>query len=98
MTCAHSGIPANGNMKPDSNIDGKKKKNVICITCNCVSAIVENVIPTKRFAIMKGKVAISNNKILPTIVIPNITLANMLDCILNVYRDTKMYFIRCQVI
>ncbi len=26
------------------------------------------------------------------------TSFNKLDCILNVYRDTKMYFIRCQVI
>lgn len=78
MTCAHSGIPSNRNIKPDNNIDGKKKKNVICIACNCVSAIVENVIPTKRFAIIKGKVVISNSKILPTMVIPNITLANII--------------------
>ena len=32
--CAHSGMPRNGNMKPDSSIEGRKKKNVICIACN----------------------------------------------------------------
>ena len=34
IACAHSGMPRNGNMKPDSSIDGRKKKNVICIACS----------------------------------------------------------------
>jgi hypothetical protein len=33
-SCAHSGMPRNGNMKPESSIDGRKKKKVICIACN----------------------------------------------------------------
>jgi hypothetical protein len=32
--CAQPGMPRNGNMNPDSSIDGKKKKNVICTACS----------------------------------------------------------------
>ena len=39
--CAQSGIPAKGNMKPESSSEGRKKKNVSCIACICVRATVE---------------------------------------------------------
>lgn len=32
--CAHFGIPKNGNIKPDSNMEGKKKKYDNCVACN----------------------------------------------------------------
>ncbi len=53
-TCAHSGIPRNGNMKPDSRIDGRKKKNVICIACSWLRAIDEKVMPSVRLAAMNS--------------------------------------------
>ena len=34
IICAHAGMPRNGNMNPESNIDGSRKKNDICIACN----------------------------------------------------------------
>ena len=43
ITCAQPGMPRNGNMKPESRIDGRKKKNVICIACIWVRASVEKV-------------------------------------------------------
>ena len=50
---AHTGMPRKGNMKPDSRIDGRKKKNAICIAWSWFLARVENVIPMARFAAMK---------------------------------------------
>jgi hypothetical protein len=41
-------MPRNGNMNPDSRIDGRKKKNVICIACSWFCAIDENVRPSVR--------------------------------------------------
>ena len=35
-------------MKPDSRIDGRKKKNVICIACSWFRASVEKVKPTRE--------------------------------------------------
>lgn len=32
--CAQTGIPRKGNMKPESRMEGRKKKNVICMACN----------------------------------------------------------------
>ena len=37
-------------MKPDSRIDGRKKKKVICIACSWLRASVEKVKPTARLA------------------------------------------------
>jgi hypothetical protein len=34
--CAGSGIDSNGNMKPLSSIEGRKKKNDSCVAWNCV--------------------------------------------------------------
>ena len=42
-SCAQTGMPWNGNMKPESRIDGSMKKKVSCIACICVRAKVENV-------------------------------------------------------
>ncbi len=50
--CAQSGMPRNGNMKPDNSIDGRKKKKVICMACIWVRAMVEKVKPTARLATM----------------------------------------------
>jgi hypothetical protein len=36
-------MPRKGNMKPDSRIDGRKKKKVICIACIWFRAMVEKV-------------------------------------------------------
>ena len=41
IACAQTGMARNGNMKPESRIDGKKTKNVICIACIWVFATVE---------------------------------------------------------
>jgi hypothetical protein len=35
-------------MNPDSRIDGRKKKNVICIACSWFCAIDENVRPERQ--------------------------------------------------
>ena len=56
-------------------MEGKKKKKVICIACSCVFAIVEKVIPTIKFAIIKGKVTTSSNSTLPKIGMENKTFA-----------------------
>ena len=50
--CAHCGMPRNGNMKPESRIEGRKKKNAICIACSWFRAAVEKVKPTARLAAM----------------------------------------------
>ena len=44
-------------MKPDSRIDGRKKKNVICIACSWFCATVENVSPSVRLAAMNSSTA-----------------------------------------
>ena len=54
-------------MKPDSIIDGRKKKIDICTACNWFLAIDEKVTPIAKLAIIKKKVVKSNNEILPTI-------------------------------
>ena len=41
-------------MKPDSRIDGRKKKNVICIACSWLRAIEEKVMPSVRLAAMNS--------------------------------------------
>ena len=41
--CAHTGMPWKGKAKPESRIDGRKKKNVICIACIWFWAMVEKV-------------------------------------------------------
>ena len=51
--CAHSGMPRKGNMKPESRMDGRKKKNAICTACSWFCARVEKVMPMERFAAMK---------------------------------------------
>ena len=43
IACAQPGMPRNGNMKPESRIEGRKKKNVICIACSWMRASVEKV-------------------------------------------------------
>ena len=40
-------------MKPDSRIDGRKKKNVICIACSWLRAMELKVMPSVRLAAMK---------------------------------------------
>ena len=48
--CTTRGMPANGNMKPDSRIDGRNTKKVICIAWNCDCARVEISSPSVRLA------------------------------------------------
>jgi hypothetical protein len=43
-------MPRNGNMKPDSRIEGRKKNIAICIACSWFAATVEKVKPTARLA------------------------------------------------
>ena len=52
--CAQPGMPRKGNMKPDSRIDGRKKKNVICMACSWLRASELKVMPSVRFAQMKS--------------------------------------------
>ena len=54
-------------MNPDSNSEGRKKKNAICIACSWFLAMVEKVMPTARLAAMKKTSAASNSGTLPTI-------------------------------
>jgi len=44
--CAPTGHARNGNMNPDSRIDGRKKNTVICIDCSWFAATVEKVSPS----------------------------------------------------
>jgi hypothetical protein len=41
--CAQCGMPANGNMKPESSRFGRKNIIAICIACSWFCAKVENV-------------------------------------------------------
>ena len=50
-------MPANGNMKPDSRIDGRNTKNVICIAWNCDCALVEISRPSVRLATISSTAA-----------------------------------------
>jgi hypothetical protein len=50
-------MPSKGNMKPDSRIDGRKKKKVICIAWNCELASVEISRPSARLAAMNTSAA-----------------------------------------
>jgi hypothetical protein len=65
--CAHAGMPRNGNMKPDSSIDGRKKKKVICIACSWFCASVEKVKPTARLASMNTPIIAISSVKLPAI-------------------------------
>src|SRR3546814_8737965 len=47
-------MPANGNMKPDSRIDGRNTKNVICIAWNCDCARVLISSPSVRLATIRS--------------------------------------------
>ena len=67
ITCAQPGMPRNGNMKPESRIEGRKKKNVICIACIWLLASVEKVKPIARLAAMKRISTASRSARLPTI-------------------------------
>ena len=62
-------------MNPDKSIDGKKKKNVICIACNWLRAMVEKVNPTARLAAIKMISASDSTARLPTKGTPNSNLA-----------------------
>ena len=44
-------------MKPESRMDGRKKKNAIWTACSWFCAMEENVMPTERFAAMKNRAA-----------------------------------------
>ena len=46
--CAGTGMPAYGNMKPDSRICGRNVKNAICIAWNCVFASVDSKIAERQ--------------------------------------------------
>ena len=50
--CAGRGIASKGNMKPDSRMFGRRKKNDICIACCWVRASVEKNRPSARLAAM----------------------------------------------
>ena len=67
MACAQAGMPRNGNMKPVSSIDGRKKKNVSCMACSWLRAMVEKVNPTARLAAMKSTSTDDSSHRLPTI-------------------------------
>ncbi|MNI83377.1 hypothetical protein D3C73_1401720 [compost metagenome] len=43
-------MPANGNMKPDSRMDGRNRNRVICMAWNCDRARVEINRPSARLA------------------------------------------------
>ena len=43
-------MPSNGNMKPDSRIEGRNRKNAICMAWNCVRASVDTNNPRVRLA------------------------------------------------
>ena len=66
MVCAHAGMPRNGNMKPDSSSDGRKKKKVICIAWVWLRATLLIVMPTVRFALMNTSVPSSSTAMWPT--------------------------------
>ena len=66
MNCAQPGMPRNGNMKPDSSSDGRKKKKVICIACIWLCATLEIVMPTVRLAPMKISTPSSSSARLPS--------------------------------
>ena len=50
---AQRGIPSNGNMNPESRIEGRKKKKVIWNDWNCVCTAVETRRPRPSVAVTK---------------------------------------------
>ena len=69
--CAQTGMPRNGNMKPDSRIDGSRKKKLICMACVMFCARLEKVMPTVRLAMMNTSTHADNSVRLPRIGTPN---------------------------
>ena len=59
MFCAHTGMARNGNIKPDSRIDGKKKESHLH-GLQLILATVEKVKPTAKFAKMKMPIRLNN--------------------------------------
>ncbi len=55
--CANRGMPSNGNMKPDSRIDGSIVANASWNAWNCVFANVEISRPSVSVAAMKSAAA-----------------------------------------
>ena len=55
--CTATGMPAKGNMKPDSRIEGRNTKNVTCIAWNCDLAAVEISRPRARLATISSEAA-----------------------------------------
>ena len=73
--CAQRGMPATGNMKPLSSIDGRKKNSVICTACNWLRASVLKVKPTARLATMNTPIMAPSSGRLPTMGTANSTQA-----------------------
>jgi hypothetical protein len=65
ITCAQPGMPRNGNMKPESRIEGRKKNIVICIACIWLLASVEKVKPIARLAAMKSTSTVDSSSEAP---------------------------------
>ena len=55
--CAATGMPAYGNMKPDSRICGRKVKKASCMAWNWLRARVEIRMPSARLAQMNSSEA-----------------------------------------
>ena len=53
MNCAQPGMPAKGNMKPESRIEGRMVKKLSCIACIWLRAAVEMRNPSARLTRMK---------------------------------------------
>ena len=69
--CAHTGMPRNGNMKPDSRIEGSSRNTEACMAWSWFWVTVEMVKPMARLAVMNSAVPRQNSVKLPCTPTPN---------------------------
>jgi hypothetical protein len=64
-------MPRNGNMKPDSRIEGSRMKTEACIACSWFWVTVEMVKPIARFTVMNSAVPRQSRARLPSVATSN---------------------------
>ena len=80
---AHTGMPRNGNMKPDSRIDGSRMNTEACMAWSWFCVTVEMVKPMARFTVMNSAVPRQSRATLPSVTTSNST------------RDTSKITVTC---
>ena len=69
--CAQAGMPRNGNMKPESRIEGSRMKKEACMAWSWFWLTVDRVKPRARLTTMKSAVLNRSSGRLPSTVMSN---------------------------